>query len=171
MIRLYYDQRSQSLGGHNHYNDVIMSSKASQITSLTIVYSTVYSDADQRKHQSSASLAFVQGIHKWPVMWKMFPFDDVIMAAKLDKPSCCVSLFSIELTVMILKPKYFQQNKVNAKCMLLPWLLKIPGHQQLWYWPRSINVLLFSTRKDFTNLHNLYIEKDRSYNSILCLLI
>ena len=60
---------------------------ASQITSLTIVYSTVYSDADQRKHQSSVSLAFVLGIHpgpvnslhKWPVRQKMFPFDDVIM--------------------------------------------------------------------------------------------
>ena len=60
---------------------------ASQITSLTIVYSAVYSGADQRKHQSSASLAFVRGIHrrpvnsqhKWPVTRKMFPFDDVIM--------------------------------------------------------------------------------------------
>ena len=60
---------------------------ASQITSLTIVYSTVYSGADQRKHQSSAALAVVRGIHRWPVnsphKWpvrrKMFPFDDVIM--------------------------------------------------------------------------------------------
>ena len=40
---------------------------ASQITSLTIVYSNVHSGADQRKHQSSASLAFVRGIHRWPV--------------------------------------------------------------------------------------------------------
>ena len=64
-----------------------MGTMASQITSLTIVYSTVYSSADQRKHQSSASLAFVRGIHrgpvnsphKWPVTRKMFPFDDVIM--------------------------------------------------------------------------------------------
>ena len=70
-----------------HYSDVIMRTMASQITSLTIVYSTVYSSADQRKHQSSASLAFVRGIHRWPVnsphkglvMRKMFPFDDVIM--------------------------------------------------------------------------------------------
>ena len=70
-----------------HYGDVIMVAIASQITSLTSVYSTVYSDADQRKHQSSASLAFVRGIHrrpvnsphKWPVTRKMFPFDDVIM--------------------------------------------------------------------------------------------
>ena len=70
-----------------HYDDVIMGAIASQITSLTIVYSTVYSGADQSKHQSSASLAFVWGIHrgpvnsphKWPVTRKMFPFDDVIM--------------------------------------------------------------------------------------------
>ena len=47
-----------------HYNDVIMTTIASQITSLTIVYSTVYSDADQSKHRSSASLAFVWGIHR-----------------------------------------------------------------------------------------------------------
>ena len=71
----------------SHYDDVIMGAIASQITSLTIVYSAVYSDADQRKHQSSAPLAFVWGIHrgpvnslhKWPVTRKMLPFDDVIM--------------------------------------------------------------------------------------------
>ena len=50
-----------------HYGDVIMGAMASQITSLVIVYSTVYSGADQRKHQSSASLAFVWGIHRWRV--------------------------------------------------------------------------------------------------------
>ena len=47
-----------------HYDDVIMTTLASQITSLAIVYSIVYSDADQRKHQSSVSLAFVWGIHR-----------------------------------------------------------------------------------------------------------
>ena len=64
-----------------------MSTTASQITSLTIVYSSVYSGTDERKHQSSGSLAFVLGIHwwpvnsphKWPVTRKLFPFDDVIM--------------------------------------------------------------------------------------------
>ena len=63
-----------------------MGTMASQITSPTIVYSTVYSDADQREHQISASSAFVREIdrspvnspHKWPVTRKMFPFDDVI---------------------------------------------------------------------------------------------
>ena len=69
-----------------------METLASQITSIIIVYSTVYSGADQRKHQSSASLAFVLGIHrgpvnsphKWPVTRKMFPFDDVIMIILMD---------------------------------------------------------------------------------------
>ena len=70
-----------------HYSDVIMSPMGSQVTSLSIVYSTVYSDADQRKYQSSASLAFVRWIHrrpvnsthKRPVTRKIFPFHDVIM--------------------------------------------------------------------------------------------
>ena len=64
-----------------------MSVMASQITSLTIVYSTIYSSADQRKHQSSTSLAFVRGIHQSPVnsphegpaTREIFPFDDIIM--------------------------------------------------------------------------------------------
>ena len=71
------------------YSDVIMSMMASRIISLTIVYSIVYSGADQRKHKSFASLAFVRGIHRWPansphkglVTRKMFPFDDVIMCS------------------------------------------------------------------------------------------
>ena len=70
-----------------HYSDILIGAMASQFTSLTIVYSIVYSGADQRKHQSSASLAFVWGIHrrpvnspnKGPVTRKMFPVDDVIM--------------------------------------------------------------------------------------------
>ena len=50
-----------------HYDDVIMSMMPSHITSLTVVYSTVYSGTDQRKHQSSTSLAFVRGIDLCPV--------------------------------------------------------------------------------------------------------
>ena len=77
-----------------HYNDVIMNAMSSQITSLTIVYLIVYSGVHQRKHQSSASLAFVWGIHrgpvnsphKWPVTRKMLSFDDVIMKAAEVQP-------------------------------------------------------------------------------------
>ena len=76
----------QSFYNH-HYNDVRMSMIAFQIAGASIVYSNVCSDVDQRKHQSSVSLAFVRGIHRWPVnsphkgpvTWKMIPFDDVIM--------------------------------------------------------------------------------------------
>ena len=82
-----------------HNKDVIMGAIASYITSLTSVYSTVYSSADQRKHQSSASLAFIWGIHRWPVnsphKWpvtrKMFPFDYVIMWVRCV---CCPWGFS-----------------------------------------------------------------------------
>ena len=81
-----------SLRKKKHYCDVIMGPTASQITSTTSVYSIVYSGTDQRKHQSSATLAFVRGIHrgpvnsphKWPATRKRFPCDDVIM-----KHDCC----------------------------------------------------------------------------------
>ena len=77
-----------------HYCDVIMSAMASQITNVSIVCSTVNSGADQRKHQSSASLAFVRGIHRWlvdsphngQVTRKIFPFDDVIMIKAVLHP-------------------------------------------------------------------------------------
>ena len=90
-----YDQRSKF---EVHYCDFIMDSMAYQITSLTFVCSNVYSDADQRKHQSSASLAFVWGIHrgpvnsphKEPVTRKVFPFDDVIMR-------CVATIVSLRL--------------------------------------------------------------------------
>ena len=59
-----------------HYNHVIMGAIASQIAGASVVYSTVYSGSDQRKHQSSACVAFVC---KGPVARKMFPFDGVIM--------------------------------------------------------------------------------------------
>ena len=71
----------------SHYSDIIMGMIVSQFASLTIAYSNVNSGADQIKHRSSASLAFVleihwwpvNSLHKWPVTQKMFPFDDVIM--------------------------------------------------------------------------------------------
>ena len=83
----HFVQGSRWCPVHSDYGDVIMTTIASQITSLTIVYPTFYSGADQSKHQSSASLAFVWGIHrgpvnsphKRPVTRKIFPVDDVIM--------------------------------------------------------------------------------------------
>ena len=79
--------RGNGIISYPHYGDFIMREMTSQITSLAIVYSTIYSGADQRKHQSSASVAFMREIHWWsvtsphkgPVTQKIFPFDDVIM--------------------------------------------------------------------------------------------
>ena len=90
----------------SHYDDVIMRAMASQITSLTIVYSTVYSGADEIKHQSSASLAFVRGIHQWPVnsphkgpvTRQMFPFGDVIMNMTLP---CLSVVLKTQLDLML----------------------------------------------------------------------
>ena len=66
-----------------------MGAMVSQISSLTIVYSMVYSTVD-KKHHNASPLAFVRGIHRWPVnsphKWpatrKMLPFDDVIMVSR-----------------------------------------------------------------------------------------
>ena len=71
----------------SHHSDAIMIAMASQITGVLFVCSTVCSGAGQRKHHSYESLAFVTGIHRWPVdsphkgpvTRNMFPFDDVIM--------------------------------------------------------------------------------------------
>ena len=74
-----------------------------KITSVAIVCSTIYSGADQRKHQTSASLAFVRGIHRWPVnsphkvpvTRKMLPFDNVIMLYNKDERVEAIRLFSL----------------------------------------------------------------------------
>ena len=101
--------------GPIRYNDVTMGAIASQVTSLTIVYSTVYPDPDQRKHQSSAPLGIVGGIHrgpvnsphKRPVTRKMFPFDDVIMLRK-------ASHLSTALTRLLLyKLKYLLKTSMH----------------------------------------------------------
>ena len=88
-----------------HYSDVIMTMMASQITNLTFFCSIVYSGADQRKYYSSASLAFVRGIHrgpvnsphKGPVSWEMFPIDDVIM----------IHVRQVNSSVSITRPQIF----------------------------------------------------------------
>ena len=93
---LFYENALRSMAWgltDNHYNDVIVSAMASQITGVSIVYLTVSSGADQGKHESFASLAFVREIHRWPanfrhkgpVTRKMFPFNDVIMKSTLDQ--------------------------------------------------------------------------------------
>ena len=131
-----------------HHDDVIMIAMASQITSLTIVYSTLYLGTDERKHQSSASLAFVKGIHRWPVnspherpvARKMFPFDDVIMhrssidsrylgATVVQRPIQCITNKSFQHYLLCFYYGYIQNHISNKnesgvcsveKCQLKP---------------------------------------------------
>ena len=102
-----------------HYDDVIMDAIASQITSLTIVYLTVYSE---RKNQSSASLTFVWGIHqgpvnsphKGPVTRKMFPFDDVTMCRG---PACKFIIqkdYSLVMDLSLLQERNGVSNHGNS---------------------------------------------------------
>ena len=119
-----------------HYGDVIMGTMVSQMTSLAIVYSTVYSGADQRKHQSSVSLAFVWGIHRGPVnsphkgqvTRKMFPFDDVITGlCRLFHASACQLLPSQKVMTNF----YFYQENTLAVCQAhFSWL----KWENNWWW-------------------------------------
>ena len=109
-----------------HYNDVMMGAIASQITSLPIVYSIVYSDADQRKHPNSTSLAFEQGIHrglvnsphKWPVTRKRFPFGDVVMVHRWIPKNCI--------------------DDKSTLVQAMAWCLQVTSHYLNQCWPISI---------------------------------
>ena len=128
-----------------HCSDVIVGAMASQITSLTIVYSTVYTGSDQRKHRRSASLAFVRGIHRWPVnsphKWpvtrKIFPFDDVII--NVERVSISRRYRSIQLPTndgFHYKDRY-HGNSFTGKTVFLYWdgpLMSIARAKYTWHW-------------------------------------
>ena len=109
-----------------------MAAMASQITSLPIVHVTVYSGADQRKYQSSASLAFVRGIHrgpvnsphKWPVTRKMFPFDDVIMQCLWSLRHIVVIRMDPESGETSMEGSNFMEHAINV-AISLRWSLSI----------------------------------------------
>ena len=117
-----------------------MGTMASQIITLTIVYSTVYSGADQWKHQSSASLAFVRihrwpvnSPHKWPVTRKMFPFDDVIMR------HVCFQVSLASIIVDHLHPWHLQGLRI------------VPRKTSITHsWFSNLTMILISTKNDHT---------------------
>ena len=136
-----------------HYNDVIMSAIASQITSLAIVYSTVYSDTYQRKHQSSASLAFVWGIHREPVnslhkgqiTQKMLPFHGVIMElSRAERESNSVP------------PDWGN----TASCQFSVWYVRFMSQTwiafKLTYMPTLTQVVLFHDYVIRTDIHSTF---------------
>ena len=133
----------------SHYNDVIMSTMASQITSLRIVYSSIYSGVDKRKYQSSVLLAFVRGIqrwlvnsrHKWPITRKMLPFDDVIMHVSCGCFSLVmpISKLIIHYNVTL---EWKPQNLTNGQSTLvqvMAWCCQATTHYLNQCWPRPMS--------------------------------
>ena len=121
----------------SQYCEVIMGAISSQITSLTIVYSTVYSGVDQRKHQNSASRAFVRGTHRWPVnsthkgsvTRKMFPFD----APSLLSP---LTGYSVKLVALQPSLKLLSRYSPILLSMSLIWNF-------IWYIDASVRDQIF----------------------------
>ena len=143
---------------HYHYNDVIMGATASQITSLTIVYSAVYSGANQRKHQRSTSLAFVPGIHRWPVnsphKWpvtrKMFPFEwELVLSTVTNSKSVLGSIRDLFSALYFLS-------------LSLRLYLEILG----WGWPGScsLQTISWSLLLLLTNVLNVSRRGRRDWN-------
>ena len=112
------------LCNRHHYNDVIMSMIVSQITGISIVCLTICPCTDQRKHQSSTSLAFVRGIHWWPVdsphkrpvTQKMFPFDHVIMLIKIVGVDGMVFEYQVITTNNNHRNHHHHHNHHNHHC-------------------------------------------------------
>ena len=154
-----------------------MGAIASQITSFTNVFSTVYSDADERKHQSSASLAFVRGIHrgpvnsphKWPVTRKMFPFDDVIM--KISTPNRTLGCLTVRrfvrylnnpafLFMHVYKYKLFEVEPELEPCRWSSFLsVSVPYLIKSWY-HHGRDIMLWKVLP--FHIHSTYKEHSRS---------
>ena len=125
-----------------HYNDVIMTMMASQITSLTIVYSTIYSNADQRKHQklcvtglcAGNSLGPVNSPHKGPVTRKMFPLDDVIMESSICRQHIFKKMYFVthwthgKFGEILIKMQIFWLKQMHLKMSSTKWRPFCLGH-------------------------------------------
>ena len=143
-----------------HYTDVIMSAMASEITSVSIVYSTVCSCANQRKHQRSASLVFVREIHrgpvnsphKGPVTWKMFPSDDVIMRFQdsgwryheILQPSSLTGIQVHHCVPNSLPPSLdiWRQRFWSTMAQIMACCLTVPNQYQNQCWLKSTHLLI-----------------------------
>ena len=117
-----------------------MSAMASHIISLTVVYSTVCSGANQRKHQSSTLLAFVWGIHRspvnsphrGPVTWKIFPFDDVIMSSSDE----CIGLWNYAEMLAIDSRMNTKLAKIKlTRCQYKSGISNVYSGKCVWYDP------------------------------------
>ena len=134
-------------------SDVIMGAMVSQITSLTTVYSTVYSGAENIKAPRHWPLCGpwihrgpVNAPYKWPVTRKMFPLDDVIMTTQILS-----SCLYVELQQLIQNICNAERNIQGTLTWVFRLLLKFQWHsiQRLWYVNTDSNYdLLVAIRKN-----------------------
>ena len=148
-----------------HCCDEIMDAMASQITSLTSFYSTHYLGTDQRKHQSSASLDFVWGIHwwpvnsphKWPVTRTMLPFDDVIMHCEYDKEA---------ITTLVVCGMYLAVHTLSSPSINLKPLRPICYRDVICM--HVLNEIL--VKRFFLSIKNQRCQKRKTYHQICWIL-
>ena len=124
------------------YNDVIMTTISSQITSLTVVYSTVYSDADQRKPGP------VNSPHKGPVTRKMFPFDDVIMSIDMFLDTHTF----VPPTAVIVS---FTNTRAYDTFHVIPYE-HLTMHERWYFYPTPMNPMMFVTQGMWSSSDILY---------------
>ena len=128
------------------HNEHDMASQITTITTVSIVCSTVCSGADQRIHQSSASLAFVRGIHRWPVdsphkgpvTRKMFPFDDVIMTKGVMQYITSQNHYELQ-PLWIISAKLWKWV-ISIRQMTGCWPTVL-GYKYISRWPRNAHTL------------------------------
>ena len=138
----------------HHYSDVTISAMASQIIGIWTVCLVVNWGAHQRKHKSSASLAFVKRIHRSPVdsphkgqvTWQMFPFDDVIMMSYRELCYRWLKCQSFTYTIPM--------NTLKLRCILFsPISSRFPHWQQCKRPERQWCDLNNMEEKRFTLIH------------------
>ena len=113
-----------------YYSDVIMSAIAFQITGVWIVYSTVRSGADQRKHQSFTSLAFVRGIHQWHKGFVSGNCFHLMTSSWIILFLIILSITNYYITRKVCWGEILLcTNHLNAsKCSVVPLLIECSGH-------------------------------------------
>ena len=138
-----------------------MTTIASQITSLTVVYSTVFSDADQSKHQSSTSLAFVWGI----------PRDRWIPRTKGQLCGKCFHLMTSSCFILVQSMKFYVQltqlKSVNASIFPIYALLStLPFHHFELSLLSLSSLLSLLSHYHWSSYVNLYIQVSLSHFDI-----
>ena len=174
---------------HNHYSYVKTSTMTSQIISLTIVYSTVYSGTD-KKYRSSTLLTFVREIHRWsvnslhkgPVMRKMFSFDDVIMYFSMNcrlqfhpagnlRTADYDMFYEKTLTHQVLIVKYRQRVAFMFNDHQHTWIIHYDPNTRYVLMPYNLTIHLTSWIKNvFCIIVHLWGEPHRAVVKFWCFL-